>query len=146
MASDTPLPTTDELHRLYSAALQAVLLDFQFIEEGLRRYIAGAYDLIRKRVDGEIAFKLSAKDLEKDSLGRLLVKFCQLSDNSALQATIAKLVPDRNICAHKGLLITHQLAEAPAGFEKLTATLWRLRERTTTCVRDVIAECEKVSM
>ena len=35
----------------YHDAVQAVLADFQYIEEGLRMYIASSYDVILKKLD-----------------------------------------------------------------------------------------------
>lgn len=146
MTMDRPPPSAaiDQTYTQYTAALQAVMLDFQFIEEGLRRYISRAYELIRQKTAGEIPFKLKAKDLEKDSLGKLVQKFSQLSDNDVLCETIRNLVPTRNMCAHNGLLITHQVAEAPAKFGSLTVGLEQLRVTTNKCVLDLIAEGKKI--
>jgi abortive infection bacteriophage resistance protein len=146
MTMDRPPPSAaiDQTYTQYTAALQAVMLDFQFIEEALRRYISRAYELIRQKTAGEIPFKFEEKDLERDSLGKLVQKFSQLSDNDVLCDTIRKLVPTRNMCAHNGLMITYQVAEAPARFDNLTAALERLRMTTNKCVLDLIAEGKKI--
>lgn len=140
----SPSESAQQTYAQYTAALQTVMLDFQFIEEGLRRYISRAYEVIRQRTSADFPYRFTRKDLEKDSLGRLLAKFSRLSDNEALCETIRSLVPARNQCAHNGLVITHQVAEEPETFERLTASLERLRETTNKCVLDLIAEGKKI--
>jgi len=87
-----------------SVALQAVLTDFQFMEEALRLYIEAVYELIRFRLNKQVPFRLDYNSLEKDALGTLVTKFSQLSDKADLIAALRALVPKRNQCAHKGFL------------------------------------------
>lgn len=120
------------------------MLDFQFIEEGLRRYIATVYEVIRHRLGADIPFKFAEDDLDKDSLGKLLYKFGKLTDNAALVDQLRKLAPERNACVHRGLLVTIGPGEDPAQLDKLTSDMEGLRQVTVQCVRDVLAEGKKV--
>jgi hypothetical protein len=136
-------PEERQLHvarQQYSLALQGVLTDFQFIEEGLRMYISSAYDLIRMRLKSDLPFQLNDKSLEKDSLGKLITKFSQLSDNSDLLKTMNSLVPRRNDCAHRGFLSTAHPSTKVEELEQATAELGAIKKETSACFNSLVNE------
>ena len=82
-------------YRQYIVALQAVLSDFQYIEEALRMYLRDAYELIRERTRNDLPFKLSEDDVQKDALGKLITRFEQVCSNEGLVRRLRALVPRR---------------------------------------------------
>jgi hypothetical protein len=144
MIGSSPPDSADATYSDYVSSLQAVMLDFQFMEEGLRRYISIAYALIRSKNAGTVPFRLTEKDIAKDSLGILLRKVSQLSDNTSLCAQIEKLLPVRNQIAHKGLLITHQISAKQESFDGLSANLMDMLTETRPCVKALIDEVQKL--
>jgi hypothetical protein len=140
--------TTTELReatrKLHSLRLQSVLTDFQFIEEGLRLYIAGAYELIRKRLVGAIPFRLDETSLEKDALGGLILKFSQLSDNAELVKSMRALVPKRNSCAHRGFVA---VTDPDMPIDEIQTAIDQLKEtnvETSACLKELLADLHKL--
>ena len=88
----------DESHHLILFA--HVLAKFQFIEEGIRIYLRTVYALIKHRMRGEIAIKLSGTILQGKSLSALLTEFERFNMNKPLITNIRKLIPKRNHVAH----------------------------------------------
>lgn len=126
--------------RQYSLAMQDVLTDFQFIEEGLRLYLEGAYQLIRDRLADTIPFKLDEESLQKDALGKLIEKFSQVSANQNLVETMKALVPQRNKCAHRGFLAIFRKVSNVAEIEKARLELEGLKKETSACFESLIGE------
>ena len=93
------------LFKIYSNKLQNALLQFQFIEELIKIYLSLVYWIISKKLERQIPFKFSRKDLEKDSLGKLLEKFAKFNPNDTLINKINQLIQKRNHIAHRAYLI-----------------------------------------
>jgi hypothetical protein len=77
----------------------------QLIEQELKLYITEAFDLVRKRVTGQLPFKLSGDDYQDSSLEKLIGMFRKLCDNETLVQRLNKLKDERNFLSHKA--ITH---------------------------------------
>ena len=115
------------IHRFSSA-----VMEFQFIEELLRMYISYCYYIIHLSLSKKIPFKYAYKDLQKDSLGKLLDKFKKFSNNNELIKKIDHIIKDRNYCAHKAFILTY---EQQKNFDFLAAELEKV-ERIITKARD----------
>lgn len=100
--------SSNNLVKLYMQKIPGVLLKFQFIEELLRMYISYCYQIIHIKVFKLIPFGYNYKDLQKDSLGKLITKFKKLSKDSSLIRNIENIVKDRNYCAHEVYLLTYE--------------------------------------
>ena len=83
---------------------QKNLVTFQYLEEGLRMYISNAYEIIKNKLNGTIPFYYTYKDVEKDSLRKLISKFEKFNSNKKLIEKIKKLIPRRNKIAHNSFL------------------------------------------
>lgn len=88
--------------------VRLVLMDFQFIEECLRMYIAKCYEHIACQLRGAPPFQYGYRDLEKDSLGKLVGKFEKLNRNSSLISELRRLTSKRNQVAHRAFLLTYE--------------------------------------
>ena len=128
----------------YFDKLPGALLNFQFIEESLRMYIAYCYEIISKRVSELIPFKYRYQDLKKDSLGRLLNKFKKLNNNERLIDKIEKLVEDRNYCAHEAYLLTYEKQNDPDYLTKELAKLENIINEAKECVQLLFSEVKKI--
>lgn len=134
----------DTARKQHGIALQAVLTDFQFMEEALRMYISGAYRLIRTRLASSIPFGLNDSSLERDALGKLIEKFSQLSANAELANTMRTLVPKRNAVAHRGFLYGYHPETRVDEIDKLTCELESLNVETSSCLAALIDELKVV--
>lgn len=124
----------------YRDWVSAVLLDYQFIEEGLRWYLATAYKLILKRLDGALPFAYSYDDNDKDALGTLISKFEKVTTNTDLVAELKVLVKSRNAVAHRAFLLSSEQHDDAAHLKKLKIGLETLRVRTNDCVHKIFKE------
>src|SRR2546426_1019398 len=114
----------------YSQAVQAVLTDYQYIEEGSRMYATYAYGLIRAKVAPDLPFKYSYSDTDKDALGKLIGRFEKLSNREDLTKELKDLVRHRNEVAHKAFLLSSDKQKDPAYLDAEAADLTKLRQRT----------------
>jgi hypothetical protein len=124
----------------YSNALQMALVDFQYIEECLRLYIASSYDYIRYKVADKLPFKLDGTDLDKDPLARLIDKYSKLSNNEELVAEVRKLLPKRNEIAHRGLMLNAEQQKDVKFLDEQTKRLWALHGRLKRHIQTLLDE------
>lgn len=90
----------------YVNAHAMAMIDFQFIEEALKRYISKADKLIQIQVSHLFPYRYDRKDVEKLALKRLLERYSKISNNTSLVKQIDKLTKKRNDLAHQGFLFT----------------------------------------
>jgi hypothetical protein len=124
----------------YSTTAQSILIDYQFIEEGLRMYLAAAYKFILSSLDSKMPFKYSYKDIENDSLGSLISKFERLSDDAGLVKELKELVKFRNKIAHQAFLLTAEQQNDSAFLSAQTKELSKVKARTNVAVHKVLEE------
>jgi hypothetical protein len=77
----------------------------QLVEQKLKLYITEAFDLVRKKLEGELPFKLSGDQYEDSSLERLIDAFSKLSDNEELVKALRKFKDERNLLSHKAIVL-----------------------------------------
>lgn len=82
---------------------------FQTLELSLKFYVAASYKQIKDALNGRLPFHYSYKDIENFPLERLLVVFAKLNDDKILQARLNKLVPKRNLVAHRALVYRYEV-------------------------------------
>ncbi|MGQ0583519.1 MAG: hypothetical protein ACT4O6_16390 [Reyranella sp.] len=130
-------------HR-YNRALQLLMLDFQYIEEALRVCLVRDYALIHFRTKDVLHFKPPIKDLEKDPLGRLISKFEQFSNDSALVLSLREIQPFRNQCAHRGMLLTVEQQRDVQYLAAETAMMETKRKDTQGCFNKILVESHRL--
>ena len=81
----------------------------QLVEQELKLYIAEAFDLVRKCIDGRLPFKLSGDDHQDSSLEKLIGMFRKRCDNESLVERLTKFKGERNFLSHRhvGMLIDY---------------------------------------
>jgi hypothetical protein len=60
---------------------------------------------VRKKLEGELPFKLSGDQYEDSSLERLIDAFSKLSDNEELVKALRKFKDERNLLSHKAIVL-----------------------------------------
>jgi hypothetical protein len=93
----------------HEAQVLRLLSMFQTLELSLKFYIAAAYKRVKDALDGSLPFKYGYKDVENYPLERLLGVFAKLNDDAVLQSRMNKLVPKRNLVAHRALAYRHEV-------------------------------------
>jgi len=124
----------------YLHLLPSVILDCQFIEEGLKLYISCCYKIINAEVEEYFPFQLSGSDIDKEPLGRLIDKFSKLTTNSDLVARLRKVTTARNKVAHRGFLLTQEEQKDSRHIGKLITALKSLKTETRGLVMAVLNE------
>ena len=109
-------------------------LDFQWIEELLKIVISSSYEAIRRSAPAKIKFRLTRKALEKDSLGKLISRYEQVSGNDELIKKLRNIANERNFCAHQSFILSLEEQKDAEFLRKETARLHKVRERSRTCV------------
>jgi hypothetical protein len=85
-------------------ALVELVLDFQMVEEMLKRYLDSAFSIIRERTAGVLPYRPDRSTVEKLSLGKLISEFAKYSDDPGLVSELRALVEHRNYCAHRAFM------------------------------------------
>jgi len=129
----------------YDRLMRSVLVDFQYIEEGLRSYLAACYETVQERVKAVFPFKYAYEDTEKDSLGTLVGKFEHLTDDLDLVRELRDLVRFRNGVAHRGYLLTVDEQNDVAYLRRQIAGLTALKDRTAPCAMRVLGAWESLN-
>lgn len=93
------MDTDDDFYLRVAYALS----DCQLVEQELKLYITEALELVRKCIDGKLAFSMSGEDYADASLERLIDIFRKLSCNPTLVTELRKFKDERNFLSHKGI-------------------------------------------
>lgn len=140
-----PFPTdpSSAFHR-YSQSLQLIMMDFQYIEEGLRMCLLRAYALIHIRMKSILPFHPPFDALQKDALGRLVSKFEQFSDDKELISGLRDIQPFRNRCAHRGMLLTVEEQKDVGFLSTETKAIEAKRVSAQECLGKLLAEWQRL--
>ncbi|MHB8844000.1 MAG: hypothetical protein ACYC7L_04565 [Nitrospirota bacterium] len=125
---------SEEFFDKYKNAVQLILLDFQWIEELLKITVSSSYEAIRRSAPPGIRFRPNRKNIEKDSLGRLVRKYEEVTANESLVAELHKIVNERNFCAHQSFVLSLEEQQDIGFLEKETTRLEAVRGRSRACV------------
>lgn len=128
----------------YARLKQLLLMDFQFIEEGLKMYLARVYEIVEIRTRGLVPFKLDYDTVAEEPLGRLLSRYAPLTESKALVGRLKKLLTARNECAHRAYLLTYGEQRDHAFLSREIARLERVRQDTRECVHQVLEEVRRL--
>jgi hypothetical protein len=135
--------TADPLEE-YNREVQLVMLDFQFIEESLRCYLSTVYKVARKRLNGDIPFKLDARDLLKDALGTLVSRFERHTNDDELVKELRDLIKHRNETAHRAFLLRAEETADSEFLRRQTDSLAQVKARTGPCVMKILERWEEI--
>jgi len=126
----------------YVDLTHGALVDYQYLEEGLRMFLSLTYMEIRAHLPASIAFNFSYADTEKDSLGTLVSKFGKLTYDDDFVQDLRNLVQNRNIIAHRAYLLSPE-EQGDSAF--LSAQIKALRDTRKELAR-VIKHIYKAGM
>jgi hypothetical protein len=100
-------------NHVYVLAVQNALFAFQMIEEALKIYIRGSYEIIKRSVPSPVAFNFDASAIKNAPLGKLIKMFSGISANNKLIGDLRKIEEWRNFCAHRAY--THEFMRRQSG-------------------------------
>ncbi len=112
------------------------LMGCQLVEQELKLYITGALDLVRKRLEHRLRFKMHGEDYEDSALERLIDTFNKLTNNEQLVKDLRAFKKERNYLSHKGIahcldpdddLMDAAMEDFSARLERIQAEARRLR-------------------
>lgn len=129
----------------YMRVVQSLILDFQFIEELLKVVIGSSYEVIRRSTPEIVRFRPNRSIIEKESLGKLVQKYEEVSGNDDLIKNLRGVVADRNFCAHRSLVLTLEEQHDVQFLESECQRLETVKGRTTPCVIVLQAELEALA-
>ena len=130
----------------YVNLISAILVNFQFIEEGIRMYISGVLKYIETELSGVIPFHYNDTDIAKDSMGKLINKFEKLNNNNDLITELKDLIKYRNDCAHRGFLLLNKQAYDEKYLKTRLEDLENVEKRTTDCLSRLHKEVVKIEL
>jgi hypothetical protein len=129
----------------YWSKLKNSILNFQYIEESLRMYIVSANGA-GLRTSGENHPAWSYKDLQKDSLDRLLDKFERCNANRQLLEKLARLKDHRDYCRQQAYLSEAAGGRDAAGLSRELEAIDRIWQISTECLNNLFAEWKKIRL
>ncbi len=128
----------------YWTKLQNALLNFQFMEESIRMYLASAYRIVSKKLDNQIPFEFTYKDVQNDSLGKLLIKFDKFNSNKPLIGKIRQLIKERNYCAHRAYLMTAEEQNDDKFLSDEIVKLKTIVSSSKECLNSLMEELKRI--
>jgi hypothetical protein len=131
---------------LYEKRVSITLAGFQVTELFLKDYIAAAYDVTQKLLDGVIEFSPSRKDIENHSPERLVATFKTINGNGELIKNLQSLIEHRNKLAHRALLPLYGSSTSDDEYWALIDEISPLEQEVDKCmsgVRDELLELSK---
>jgi hypothetical protein len=129
----------------YIDRLPLLLLQYQFIEEGLKMYIVAVEHAIKERLKGLAHYQVNAKELWKLPLGSLVREFEKRSDRKDIVASLREIIEERNFFAHRGYLLTVDEQNGQADISKLIGRLDAAQAKAKKCLLEVVLEATRVS-
>jgi len=128
----------------YRSVVYLLNLDFQWIEELLKIVVSSSYEAIRRTAPPKVKFRLTRKILEKDSLGKLIARYEQVSGNDEFIKELRDIAKDRNFCAHQSFILSLDEQNNTGFLGKEAERLSAIRERSHACVMNLQKELEEL--
>lgn len=124
----------------YNDKVLNILMNFQYIEEGLKMYVTSVNKRIKEKMKNEFPFKYERSWVEDDSLGKLIKKFEKINNNNELIKELKSLRPLRNEIAHKILLLTPEQRNDQLFKSIMVSDLDKIKKRTKDAFYQVLKE------
>ncbi|MBA7490420.1 hypothetical protein ES702_00958 [subsurface metagenome] len=128
----------------YWNTLQNALLNFQFMEESIRMYLAYAYWIVSKKLDKQIPFRFTYIDVKNDSLGKLLKKFEKFNSNKQLIDKVKQSIKERNYLAHRAYLMTSEEQKDDEYLSKQIEKMKKIVVSSRECLDELTQESRKL--
>jgi hypothetical protein len=135
------------MQQKYIDYIPNVLLVFQHIEEAIRQYLLRCEYIIATRLEGIAKYRISEKQIDKFSLGRLVDEFERFNDNDDLIRRLRSIVAERNFIAHQSYIVLHEKGGKLEEIEEIKPLYERAvkaKESAEKCFFELIQEIEKL--
>jgi hypothetical protein len=123
----------------YVPAHSDALVNFQYLEQALREYIALAYKVIGL-TSPHVPFRYSIEDLENDTLRRLIEKYLKVAPDPDLGKELFPLVKKRNHIAHRALIQDLDQFKTPKFTELKVEELKQVHSETEVAVEKILQQ------
>lgn len=120
--------------------LSSVIMNYQFIEEGLKIYLEKSFELIRQKLNDELPFEYNRATIEKYPMGKLIKAFDKHSNNKELVKKLEALPEKRNDIAHKGFVAMFHEDYQGENLYKMKEALSDFEKESKSCRDDVFKE------
>jgi hypothetical protein len=135
------------MQQKYIDYIPNVLLVFQYIEEAIRQYLLRCEFIIAARLQGIAKYRISEKNIDKLSLGRLVDEFEKFNGNDDLIKRLRSIVVERNFIVHQSYIVLHgkggELKEIEE-IEPLYERAVKAKESAENCFFELGQEIEKL--
>jgi len=131
----------------YFESIQNVLLIFQYVEEAIRQYLLRCEFVTAARLQGITKYRISEKDIDKLSLGRLVDEFEKFNGNDDLIKKLRSIVVERNFIAHQSYIALYGKGGKSKEIEEIEPLYERAvkaKESAEKCFFELGQEIEKL--
>lgn len=97
----------DKLQQYFNLLPQC-MLNYQFIEEGLRFCLYRQHEIVAMQVKGILPYKPPFHSIQDAAMGRLITYFQSFCDDEALLKSLNGVKKRRDNIAHQGYLLTFE--------------------------------------
>jgi len=135
------------MQQKYIDYIPNVLLVFQYIEEAIRQYLLRCEFMTAARLQGIAKYRISEKDIDKLSLGRLVDEFEKFNCNDDLIKRLRSIVVERNFIAHQSYIALHGKGGKSIEIEEIEPLYKRAvkaKESAEKCFFELGQEIEKL--
>ena len=122
---------------------QALMMDFQYLEQFLKLYLDRCYKAIKERMQDTIPFDRDRKHVENMSYGKLLGEFNIYNDNTKLLDVLGKLREPRNELAHAGFIIAFHGDMKKEYLEKELKRMKEIQKAVKWCIKNICEEFKR---
>lgn len=128
----------------YINQVQKALLNFQYIEEGMKMYIDYAQMIISINLNKKIPYKHHYDALKNLPMRKALKEFQRYNDNEILIKKIQKIIENRNFVAHESFLLSMEEQNNEKDMGAKAEKMKNIADNARFIFLELIAEVEKI--
>jgi hypothetical protein len=128
----------------YFDLLPQCMLNYQFIEEGLRFCLYRQHAIVEMRVKTILPYKPPLESIQNAAMGKLISYFQTFCDNKGLLESLNKVKTKRDRLAHQGYLMTFEEQNDPTFVSNQLIELESAYKEAKACFSALQGEMERI--
>lgn len=128
----------------YLDLLPQCMLNYQFIEEGIRFCLYRQHAIVAMRVKTILPYKPPFQSIQNAAMGKLISYFQAFCDNKELLESLNKVKTKRDRLAHQGYLMTFEEQNDPAFVSSQLVELESAYKEAKACFSALQGEMERI--
>ena len=128
----------------YFDLLPQCMLNYQFIEEGLRFCLYRQHGIVAMRVKTIFPYKPSFDSIQNAAMGKLISHFQTFCDNEGLLKSLNEVKKKRDHLAHQGYLLTFEEQHDPKFVSDQLVELESAYKEAKACFLALQGEMERI--